>query len=198
MAIAHFHPRSTAHRPETLVKLQHNDRHLFALFRVRDRYVRCVHTAYESDTHQDSCVELFLRPSGRLGYFALEINCGGACSFRHIEDWTRTANRFARWSPVAGDLAATMRIAHSMPSTVDPEIAEPVEWWIELALPMSVLEASCGPVGPLSGQRWEANAYKCGDGTSHPHWASWAPVGESLNFHNPDRFGLLEFLGEHA
>ena len=62
-----------------------------------DRYVRSVHTAYDSDTYKDSCVELFVQPAGRIGYFALEVNAGGAFSLRYIEDPTRTSNRFAKW-----------------------------------------------------------------------------------------------------
>ena len=48
-----------------------------------------------------------------------------------------------------------------------------------------------------SGQVWRANLYKCGDQTSHPHWASWAPIGEALNFHQPGFFGGLD-LAETA
>jgi hypothetical protein len=59
------------------------------------------------------------------------------------------------------------------------------------------MEPYCGPLRPVRGQRWRANAFKCGDQTSHPHWASWAPIGEALNFHQPGRFGWLE-LAETA
>ncbi|MEW6117215.1 MAG: carbohydrate-binding family 9-like protein, partial [Nitrospirota bacterium] len=41
-------------------------------------------------------------------------------------------------------------------------------------------------------REWRANFYKCGDATSHPHWASWAPV-EALNFHLPHCFGTICF-----
>ena len=42
-------------------------------------------------------------------------------------------------------------------------------------------------------RRWRGNAFKCADETSHPHWASWAPIGEALNFHAPGWFGDLDF-----
>ena len=125
MAIAHFHPRSSDHRPVTEAALLYDDEHLHALFRVADRYVRSVHTAYDSDTYQDSCVELFIQPPGRIGYFALEVNAGGAFSLRYIEDPTRTSNRFAKWTTVAPDVAATVRIAHALPPVVEPERTEP-------------------------------------------------------------------------
>ena len=193
MAIDRFHARSSDHRPPTRVKLLHDGRCLFALFAVDDGYVRSRHTEYDSDTYKDSCVELFLQPAGRTGYFALEVNCGGAFSLRYIEDPTRTADRFAKWTRVDWARAQRIRVAHSMPALVEPELAGAVAWWVELAWPIEVMEAYCGPLGDLGGQRWRANAFKCGDETSHPHWASWSPIGEALNFHQPEYFGTIEF-----
>jgi hypothetical protein len=192
MAIAHFHARSSDHRPVTDAALLYDDDDLHVLFRVSDRYIRSVHTVYDSDTYKDSCVELFLQPAGRVGYFALEVNAGGAFSLRYIEDPTRTPNRFAKWTTVSAELAASIRVSHSMPDVVEPEIAEQHLWWVEVSWPFAVMEAYAGPIRPPAGQKWRANAFKCGDQTSHPHWASWAPIGEALNFHQPSCFGWLE------
>jgi hypothetical protein len=193
MAIAHFHARSSDHRPRAEAALLYDDECLHAMFRVADAYVRSVHTEYDSDTYKDSCVELFVQPDARRGYFALEVNCGGAFSLRYIEDATRTTNRFAKWTIVPADLAAAVRVSRSMPAVVEPERVGSLEWWVELSWPFAVLEALSGPLRPVAGKRWRANAFKCGDETSHPHWASWAPIGEALNFHQPSRFGELEF-----
>jgi hypothetical protein len=154
--------------------------------------VRSRHTDYDSDTHKDSCVELFVQPAGRTGYFALEVNCGGAFSLRYIEDPTRTADRFAKWTRVDWAQAQRIEVGRSMPAIVEPELTGPVTWWVELAWPLEVMEPYCGTLGTLGGQRWRANAF-CGDETSHPHWASWAPIGEALDFHAPEYFGALEF-----
>jgi hypothetical protein len=188
-----FHPRSSGHHPRTEAKLLHDEETVFGLFRVEDRFVRCVHTDYDSDTFKDSCVELFLQPKGREGYFALEINCGGAFSLRYVEDPTRTANRFAKWSAVSAADAGLIRVAHSQPAYVEPERIEATTWWVEMAWPRKAMEPYCGAVGSLSGQRWRGNFFKCGDETSHPHWASWSPIGEALNFHQPAHFGAVEF-----
>jgi hypothetical protein len=191
--IDHFHPRGSDHRPRTEARLLHDGQTIYALFTVADRFVRCVHTAYDSDTHKDSCVELFLQPVEREGYFALEVNCGGAFSLRYIEDPTRTANRFAKWVAVSAEDAARIRVAHSMPAIVEPERVEPTTWWVEVAWPTAVMEPYCGSIGTLSSQRWRGNLFKCADATSHPHWAAWAPIGEALNFHQPRYFGEMAF-----
>ena len=120
LVVGHFHPTSSDHRPRTEVKLVHSGDALHVLFRVDDRYVRSIHTDFESDTYKDSCVELFMQPEGRVGYFALEVNCGGAFSLRYIEDPRRTPNRFVKWTAVSADDAARVRIAHSMPAVVEP------------------------------------------------------------------------------
>jgi hypothetical protein len=191
--VAHFHARSSDHRPRVQARLAHDGRELYAWFRVDDRFVRCVHTDYESDTYKDSCVELFVQPEGRKGYFALEVNCGGAFSLRYIEDPTRTPNRFAKWTAVSPGHASRIRVAHSMPALVEPEREGPVTWWVTVAWPTDTMEPYCGAIGDLSAQQWRGNTFKCGDETSHPHWASWWPIGEALNFHQPSYFGPLAF-----
>ncbi len=205
MPVAHFHARSGPHRPPTACKLLFGEwpdpeghvprTWLHGLFSVRDHYVRAVHTVYDSNTYKDSCVELFLQPPGQVGYFALEINCGGAFSLRFIEDSTRTSNRFAKWTRVDAELAATLRVAHSLPSVVEPEQVGSCDWWVEFAWPFAAMEPYCGPLARVAGQQWRANAFKCADATSHPHWASWAPIGDALNFHQPRYFGCLTFEG---
>lgn len=194
MPIAHFHARSSDHRPRTEAALLYDDECLHAMFRVADAYVRSVHTTYDSDTYKDSCVEFFVQPDPRGGYFALEVNCGGAFSLRYIEDPTRTSNRFARWRMVPAELAARIQVSHSLPALVEPERPGRLDWWVEWSWPFAVMEAFCGPFRPVSGRSWRANAFKCGDDTSHPHWASWAPIGEALNFHQPVYFGGVQFV----
>jgi hypothetical protein len=80
-----------------------------------------------------------------------------------------------------------------MPAHVPQEITEPIEWRVQLAIPARVLEAFVGPLGNFSGQAWRGNLFKCADATSHPHWASWNPIGAELNFHRTEYFGMLRF-----
>jgi hypothetical protein len=79
-----------------------------------------------------------------------------------------------------------------MPEVVEPEIREPTIWFLEFHIPFALFEKHVGPLGKVGGQTWTANFYKCGDKTSHPHWASWSPV-DKLNFHLPRCFGNLVF-----
>ena len=37
-----------------------------------------------------------------------------------------------------------------------------------------------GDIQPTLSRGWRGNFYKCADESSHPHWASWAPIGPEL------------------
>jgi len=192
--IRHFHPRSSNHRPVTEAKLLHNDQNIYVLFRVRDQYVRSVVTTMHGPVCQDSCVEFFLRTRLDKGYFNFEINAGGTLHVSYIEDCKRLPDGgFAKFEFLKPELARQVHLFHSLPDVVEPEIADPTEWLVECCVPVPVLEQYVGAIGPLSGQEWRANFYKCGDLTSHPHWASWAPIGTELNFHAPEFFAPIRF-----
>jgi hypothetical protein len=85
-----------------------------------------------------------------------------------------------------------VRIYHSLPGRVEPEMPGPVTWQLEYAVPRALFETCTGPLGDWAGQVWRGNFYKCGDETSRPHWGAWAPVS-AVNFHVPEEFGLFRF-----
>ena len=87
-----------------------------------------------------------------------------------------------------------VKIFHSLPERIDPELTEPTTWQVAFFVPFTIFTAQCPSVtAPQPGDTWRANLYKCGDETSHPHWASWSPIGEALDFHVPEYFGELTF-----
>ena len=65
--------------PVVRAKMMYDRDNLYVIFRVEDRYVRCVTREFNGPVWDDSCVELFFSPdSGAPSkYFNLEINCGG-------------------------------------------------------------------------------------------------------------------------
>jgi hypothetical protein len=191
--IDNFHTASSAHRPAVAAKLMYDVANLYLRFRVEDRFVVAKHAEFQNPVWRDSCVEFFVQPRMTGGYFNFEINCGGALLSYYIEDWTRSADGFAKFTPISAEHGRQIRITHSLPSLVMPERQEPTEWRVACAIPLEVLEAYAGPLGPLAGQTWRGNFFKCADDSSHPHWASWAPIGEELNFHQPKYFGSLRF-----
>jgi len=199
LAVTHFHSTGSDHRPRVQARMLYDADALYGLSRVEDRYVICTHTGYLTHVYKDSCVEFFVRPKPDKGYMNFEMNCGGGLLLYYIADCTPKRNpddpddEFVDFTKVPSDIGSRVRRYHSMASRIFPEIKDDIEWRVEFHIPLSVLETYVGALGPLSGQEWRANFYKCADDSSHPHWGAWSPVGEAANFHNPSIFGILCF-----
>jgi len=187
-----FRIESKSRHPKVRVKLLYDDTGIYGLFQVDDQYVRSVTTEYQGSVCTDSCVEFFVQPGGRGGYLNFEINCGGTLLVSFITDHKRTPNGFKEFKPLPPEDGAKVRIFHSMPSVVEPEIQEPVTWRNAFFIPAELFEKYGGVKTPFAGQVWRGNFYKCADQSSHNHWASWNPVSK-LNFHLPECFASLIF-----
>lgn len=194
LEIAHFYqPDRHDHRPETRAKVVYDDTGLYLHFRVDDQYVRSIETEYHGKVWEDACVEFFVEPKAGRGYFNFEINCGGTMLLSYKEDPDWEGDPLRAPGRVPWELAKQVEIYHSMPETVEPEIAEPVTWNVEYHIPYDIFEAYLGDLGDLPGQTWRANFYKCAENNSHPHWASWALIEKELNFHQPEFFSEIHF-----
>ena len=184
----------SGHRPETVVRLLYTSEALYIQFQVKDRFVRAIAKRFQDNVCGDSCVEFFVAPvSNSLAYFNFEVNCGGTMLLHRcpsVEE--RAAGR--ETENVADVDGATIRLEHSLPVIVDPELIEPTNWNIEYRVPFQLFAKYFDVKAPKSGDVWRANFYKCGDKTSHPHWGSWAPVNtEQPNFHTPECFRPIIF-----
>jgi hypothetical protein len=197
MEIGHFRPEGSDHRPRVQAKLLYDRDGIHGLFRVRDRYVRSVHTRFQDPVYEDSCVEFFVLPKGAAGYFNFEFNCGGALLASYIVDPTRTDTGFRDFTLLSEDDCRQVMIHHSMPRVVEAELVAETTWYLEFCVPLGLLETYAGPLRMKAGELWRANLYKCGDRTSHPHWAAWSPLRER-NFHMPDCFGEIRFMAPEA
>jgi hypothetical protein len=144
--IAHFRPEgSEAHRPKAQARLLYDDVAVYGMFRVEDRYVRCVHTGFQVPVCRDSCVEFFVQPRGTGGYFNFEINCGGAILSSWITDPRRTADGFEDYQMLSVNELRRVRIVHSMPERVEPELPGPITWTVAYAFALAETTAlSCG------------------------------------------------------
>ena len=154
--------------------------------------MRSVHTRFGDPVYQDSCVEIFLQPKPGRGYLNFEMNAGGAILASHVTDHRRTPEGFAAFTKLTAEDGRRVAVRSTLPRVIEPEIDGPVDWQLAFFVPTALLEVYVGPIGPLAGQEWRANLYKCGDRTSRPHWASWSPV-DAHNFHLPHCFGRLRF-----
>ena len=188
--INNFRPESSNHHPEVECRLQHDGKGFYGLFQVKDKYIRSVATEHNSSVCRDSCVEFFVEPPGGQGYLNFEFNCGGAMLLHHVKDCTRTDKGFKDFAPVTASEAEGVKIFHTMPAVVEPEITEEKIWRLGFYIPFALFESKIKGLKAASGPTWRGNFYKCADKTSHPHWASWNPVSV-LNFHLPECYGNI-------
>jgi hypothetical protein len=192
LEIQHFRPESSDHRPHTSARLLHDARGIHCIFRVQDRYVRCLRTEYHDPVWKDSCVEFFAQPKPDRGYFNFEFNCGAAFLCCHITNPERTPDGFKEFVKVPANLGRMIQAGSSLSQRIDPEITEPMVWALRFFIPFALFEHYLGPLGVVTGQVWRGNFFKCAEDNSHPHWASWSPVDE-FNFHRPNCFGTIQF-----
>lgn len=192
--VKHWMGDEPEHKPKTQAKLLYDDKYIYVMFRVEDKYVRAVAQNYHDPVYFDSCVEFFFSPGedASIGYFNIEINCGGVMLVRHTivagDGVTKTSTKF----PNAD--CDRIEIYHSEPKIVEPEKQEPTTWIIEYKVPFDLLEKYCQVSRPAPGVKWRANFYKCADMTSQPHWLTWSVVDyPTPNFHLPQYFGTLLF-----
>lgn len=191
--IANFRRESSEHRPKTRARIVYDDEALGLIFHVQDRYVRCVHTEYQDSVCHDSCVEFFVEPIAGRGYLNFEFNCAGTLLLHHMIDSTRVNDGNARSVSVSPDEGALVEISPTLKAPIDPGTPTPITWSLAARIPYRIFKPYVGTVSVTPGDQWRANLYKCGDKTPRPHWASWAPIGDELNFHVPEYFGTLKF-----
>jgi len=120
-------------------------------------------------------------------YFNLEVSANGAMLLYNIERL-----REGVYSEIPVEDCATIERFHSLPNRVEPEITEPVTWRLGFRWPVAFFVKYAGINPNLSGQEWTANATKCCEESSHPHWLSWQTLPK-LDFHLPDSFGKIIF-----
>ena len=192
MCVDHKYVEGTDHTPDVKFKLQYDDEGLYGLFEVHDHYVRCANTKFQSGVCTDSCLEFFVRPGAGAGYQNFEINASGTMLCMHITNAGRTEKGFIEYRFLTAEEVKDMKIFHTLPDKIDPEITGPQVYRLGWFIPFSLFKHLNGAPVPVAGTVWRANIYKCGDCTSHPHWQSSTPL-RAVNYHVPDEFGKIVF-----
>jgi hypothetical protein len=176
--------------PSVQAKMMYDNENLYVIFRVNDRYVRCLVTDYNGPVYEEPAVEFFFSPDPELPdrYFNLEINCGGTPLMHYNDFAAKTHN------PLVLEDIKKVEIAHSLPQVVNPEITEPVTWTIEYKIPLSMLKKYSKIIYPKPGIDWRANFYKIAEKGSNVHFLTWSVVNNPVpNFHLPRFFGIIKF-----
>ena len=190
ISLTHHMGEKPNHFPGVQAKLVYDDRYIYVIWKVDDQYVRAVAKKHQDPVFQDSCVEFFFSPGPSVdqGYFNLEMNCGGMMLFK------QRASTDKPFVEIRDKHLNQIQVAHSLPKRVPDEIKQKTTWYLEYAIPFSILKEYYELETPSAGTTWRANFYKCADKTSHPHWITWSEVQyPKPQFHLPEFFGTLTF-----
>ena len=148
---------------------------LRVLFRAEDTHIHATLTERDAPLYNEEVVEVFLDPVGdRECYFEIEVNPLNA-----VLDLVLRRNR----SGYAKDVAWN---CEGLRTCVRREAAA---WSAELSIPFRSLIAA----PPAPGATWRANFLRIDRPPGIPRELSaWSPTGIA-NFHEPGRFGVIEF-----
>ncbi len=177
---------SSGFRPDARAKIQYDDKYIYVLYQVRDRYVRGTFKNDQDMVCLDSCMEFFIQPDKKGPYFNFECNCIGTLLLYEV---IRQDARL-KMSPMTLEELREIKRFSTLPRDLSGEIEKPVTWRLGLRIPLSLFVKRAGIKLPLSGQVWYGNVYKCADWSSHPCWLMWK---KNLTFHYPEGFGAFIF-----
>lgn len=142
--------------------------------------VRAEETGPLGSPCEDSCLEFFFSPmEGDLRYFNIEFNFNGCL--------------FLGFGSGGSDL--TRLICDDAKELFSPNISRTdTGWEIFYTVPYHFIRRFFPDFTVKKGKTVRANCYKCADLTVPANYLSWSPVDpDRFTFHNPERFGLMEF-----
>ena len=184
-AIGHYHWESdTPYRPKSFFQLCFvKNKGVFARLWSDETDLRAVCTDRDDPIWEDSCLECFLQPVPGGGYLNVEMNPRGVF--------------LAQWGKGRDDRVFTKALTDLSP--VATPFAVSGGWGVELFVPCGLVEALSGQPFAAGEGQYHFCCFKCGDKTAHPHFASFAPMGENPpGFHNPAHFAILDIREEKA
>jgi len=151
---------------------------------VEENYVRALETRTNGEIYKDSCVEFFVS-FDKKNYYNLEFSCIGTI---HMAYGPGRANR----TFVSPENIQSIKIYSTLGNQPFDEKQGQFAWELTVIIPAACFQFDKGLT--FKGKKASANFYKCGDGTSKPHYLTWNPVKTANpDYHRPEFFGDIQF-----
>ncbi|MEL7588337.1 MAG: carbohydrate-binding family 9-like protein [Prolixibacteraceae bacterium] len=175
-----------SYKPAVQFKITNDEQLIYLQFNVREKYIRAEETVVNGDVYKDSCVEFFISPRADGNYYNFEFNCAGVPHVAYGPD-----RHQRRKLPL--EIIDQMKVKSSLGHEPFSERKGDFEWKLNIEIPINCFIYE--DLKSFAGLRARANFYKCGDGTSEPHYISWSPIEtENPDFHQYSFFGNLLFI----
>jgi hypothetical protein len=177
-------PTQYPYKPVCRFKIARSAQSLFVHFNVIEKNVRALYSTDQQAVWEDSCVEFFCKLPEQEHYNNFEFNCIGTCLA------TSRKGRELDIQPLSEQKMKSIKRYASLGSEPFNEKTGHFEWELTVEIPFETMEI---PYEKLP-ESLRANFYKCGDGTSVPHFLSWSHIEtETPDFHCPEFFGNMHF-----
>src|SRR6266850_541212 len=176
-------------REHTQVRLWYDDNALYLGWTCQDVDIQATFTNRDSKFWEEEVAEFFLSPKELSHYFELQWNpLGGVCDAtikNELDEKGLSRNFDGDWSYTAKRMKSAVKVK----GTVNDSSDKDEFWQVEVMIPFSDL----GQTTPKAGDVWRGNFYRY-NRTKRlpPELLSWSPT-RLPGFHQPSRFGYLEF-----
>jgi len=177
---------------KTTARLMWDDRFLYISFECRDTHIWSTMTERDLPIYNEEVVEAFINPDGdRESYLELEVNPLNTLWDGFILRKGERRDGMLAWNSLG------IKRAVFVDGTLNDKSDSDGGWSVEIAVPLEdIVDGRDTP--PKSGDRWRLNLYRIdlpqGAGVRGEYYA-WSPISGG-SFHDPDRFGEIEFSSE--
>ncbi len=176
-------------REATLVRVWYDELALHLGWTCKDVDIQATFTARDSKFWEEEVVEFFVTRRDLARYFELQWNpLGGEFDaiIRNNLDERGVSKKFeGDWSYTAKGMKSAVKVRGTVGNSADRD----EQWQVEVTIPFADLEEGT----PKPGDVWRANFYRFNRTKDQPvEQLSWS-APRLPGFHQPSRFGYLEF-----
>lgn len=176
-------------REKTMVRIWYDDSALYLGWTCSDSDIQATFTARDSKFWEEEVAEFFVTAGTLNRYFELQWNPLGGVFDAIIDNKLNqrgvSTNFTGEWSFTAKGMKSAVKVKGTVSNSTDKDES----WTVEVMVPF----ADLGESAPKPGAVWRANFYRFNrEKNRPPELLSWSPT-RLPGFHQPSRFGYLEF-----
>ncbi len=176
---------SFSYKPDVKFKIAYCQNQILLKYYVSEKAIKATETSVNGDVYKDSCVEFFISVNGDTTYYNFEFNCVG---IPHLGYHQSGKNNIL----IDPEIIKNIRVKSSLGNQPFEEKSGEFHWELMIIIPKECFAYDTNL--ELNNLNATANFYKCGDGTSVPHYITWNPVGTTEpSYHQPKYFGEIRF-----
>ena len=181
-------------KQQTKFRMLYDDANIYLCYEFEDTGLIARETGYDGRPYIDDCAEFFVLPvpDSLYMHFGFEVNILKA-KYDYIVLW-----QFNNRNVFIQDYNPTYEVGVTYDGTINDDTDVDKGWTMEFVIPMRVFQGF--NTRNLAGQRWAFQAVRQDRNSVDDRWRSTSTLFPTydvmLDVHPPNRFGLMEFLGE--